>query len=287
MASYPDFICIGAQKAATTWLYEVLRRTPGVFLPAIKELHYFSEKHSEDAKRFGPRHRVEQIGHIRKYHHKKSDLTPFDRAVKAQLDHIDTDETNDDWYRSIFEFANDNQICGEICPCYMNMSMRGIRHVMSINPLMRILVLVRDPIDRAWSHMRMHKKTGVLDFDLEKLLNGQTQMGPFMRYTDYANSFERWKTMVGEGRFKAMVYDHIQENPQSAINEITKFIGIPHSESRKKLDEVVFSGKMVELPMELRAKLLRDLEPQYTYLHDLFPAQVESWITRHQNALCS
>mgnify|MGYP003645700298 FL=1 len=42
MASYPDFVCIGAQKAATTWLYNVLRRVPGVFLPAIKELHYFS-----------------------------------------------------------------------------------------------------------------------------------------------------------------------------------------------------------------------------------------------------
>lgn len=37
----PDFICIGAQKSATTWLYAQLRQHPQVFLPAIKELNFF------------------------------------------------------------------------------------------------------------------------------------------------------------------------------------------------------------------------------------------------------
>ncbi|OGT83573.1 MAG: hypothetical protein A3H91_02535 [Gammaproteobacteria bacterium RIFCSPLOWO2_02_FULL_61_13] len=37
----PDFLCIGAQKAGTTWLYENLRRHPEIFLPHRKELHYF------------------------------------------------------------------------------------------------------------------------------------------------------------------------------------------------------------------------------------------------------
>lgn len=37
----PQFICIGAQRAGTTWLYTQLRRHPNVFLPPLKELHYF------------------------------------------------------------------------------------------------------------------------------------------------------------------------------------------------------------------------------------------------------
>ena len=37
----PDFLCIGAQKAGTGWLYEQLREHPDFWMPPLKELHYF------------------------------------------------------------------------------------------------------------------------------------------------------------------------------------------------------------------------------------------------------
>src|SRR5688572_11809979 len=42
----PDFMCIGAQKAGTTWLWENLGCHPEVFLPADRYLHYF-DRHFE------------------------------------------------------------------------------------------------------------------------------------------------------------------------------------------------------------------------------------------------
>jgi hypothetical protein len=36
-----DFLCIGAQKAGTTWLYEMLRKIPQVGLPDMKEVHFW------------------------------------------------------------------------------------------------------------------------------------------------------------------------------------------------------------------------------------------------------
>lgn len=285
MTSYPDFICVGAQKAATTWLYDAMRWIPGVFLPAIKELHYFSEIHTEDARRFGPKHRVEQIGHIRAYHGAKTTRTKFEDMVLRQLDHLETDRPDDDWYRGIFGFANDQDICGEICPCYMSMPTRGIRHVMSINPLVRVLVLVRDPVDRVWSHMRMHTKIGSLDFDLDHILSGDVPLGPYMLYTDYANSMRRWKSMAGEGRFKPIVYDRIGVDPQSVLEEILEFIGAPQPITRANLTKSVFSGDKVSLPTELRAKLFTDLKPQYDFLHSIFPDQVETWVERHTMAM--
>src|SRR3984957_2732032 len=38
---FPDFLCIGAQKAGTTWLHKMLGQHPGAWLPPIKEIHYF------------------------------------------------------------------------------------------------------------------------------------------------------------------------------------------------------------------------------------------------------
>jgi hypothetical protein len=37
----PNFVCIGAQKTGTTWLYGRLRQHPQVFLPETKELNFF------------------------------------------------------------------------------------------------------------------------------------------------------------------------------------------------------------------------------------------------------
>ena len=40
---HPQFLCIGAQKAGTTWLYQNLKSHPDVWLPPIKELHFFDD----------------------------------------------------------------------------------------------------------------------------------------------------------------------------------------------------------------------------------------------------
>ena len=37
----PDFLVVGAQRAGTTWLHRVLRQHPSLWLPPVKELHYF------------------------------------------------------------------------------------------------------------------------------------------------------------------------------------------------------------------------------------------------------
>src|SRR5437762_2155968 len=39
----PDFLCIGAQKAGTTWLYQQLESHPDFWMPPFKELHYLND----------------------------------------------------------------------------------------------------------------------------------------------------------------------------------------------------------------------------------------------------
>src|SRR3954453_13745340 len=39
----PDFLCIGAHKAGSTWLYQQLDSHPDFWMPPVKELHYFDE----------------------------------------------------------------------------------------------------------------------------------------------------------------------------------------------------------------------------------------------------
>ena len=46
MMTSPTFLVIGAEKAGTTWLYDRLRRHPDIFMPDVKELHYFNHRNS-------------------------------------------------------------------------------------------------------------------------------------------------------------------------------------------------------------------------------------------------
>ncbi len=43
----PGFFCVGAQKSGTTALHHHLSRHPGVFLPSVKETHFFDDGHGE------------------------------------------------------------------------------------------------------------------------------------------------------------------------------------------------------------------------------------------------
>ena len=46
-AAGPNFLGIGAQKAGTSWLHEMLKLHPDVGLPKVKELHYWDSKRAK------------------------------------------------------------------------------------------------------------------------------------------------------------------------------------------------------------------------------------------------
>ena len=62
-------------------------------------------------------------------------------------------EYNDEWYLSLF--AGRVGISGDITPTYGLLSEADVDSMKSVIPNVKIIFLLRDPIDRAWSHMRM------------------------------------------------------------------------------------------------------------------------------------
>jgi hypothetical protein len=64
----PDFVGIGAQRAATTWAYACLREHPEVFMPEEKELHFFNSHFDKGVSwysgRFQPRAGQKRVGEI-------------------------------------------------------------------------------------------------------------------------------------------------------------------------------------------------------------------------------
>jgi len=281
----PDFLCIGAQKAGTSWLFRMLKSVPGVFVPAIKELHFFSEKCSENNTDWVPLHRKNQLEHVISYVNENNETHAFNQRLIEQFDHLAKDPVDDDWYRGVFQYAHEHEVCGEICPTYMGMPAHGINDALSINPSLKILVLIRDPIDRIWSQIRMRMAISSDNINIDTLHRNPHKLRPFLKYGDYARSFPLWNTSKNEERFKTVLFDRIAIEPESVLREILDYIGVPFPVILPELNEPVLAGKPLALPPKLRAMLFDELQPQYAFLHPYFPEQVEKWIEHHHTEM--
>jgi hypothetical protein len=62
MSQLPKFICIGAQRAGTTWLHECLSEHPDVYVPPEKELHFFDRFYDKGLDEYKDYFRVEKRG---------------------------------------------------------------------------------------------------------------------------------------------------------------------------------------------------------------------------------
>jgi len=284
MSRAPDFLCIGAQKAATTWLYAVLGSAQGVFLPAIKELNFFLECHPANTK-WAKAFRHNQVKRIRSFHFQHENMSKHELDTISQLDDLDADLVNDGWYRSVFKYADNQDICGDISPSYMCMPQDCIEHVNEINPGMKILLIVRDPLDRTWSQIRMNNRYGLLDFELDGIINDDDSLELFMEYSSYASSIPRWRSITGDDRFHAIEFDRIKQSPRAVLDEVCEFIGAEPTGVDVRIDRPMHSGDQAAIPPKLYQRLFAELEPQYEYLHTMFPVEVQAWIDRHGQAL--
>ncbi|MBC9866958.1 MAG: hypothetical protein F7O42_03600 [Opitutae bacterium] len=173
----PGFIGIGTQKTGTTWLYAQLSRHQSVWMPPIKELHYFDRSPKYPSpnglKTASP---IARIWRNEPFHRRQCRRIlrslpgcivsrRFDRigwGLRWVFGYYD-----DRWYKSLFPDVSASSISGEITPAYALLDGEDIEWMRKINPSLKIILLVRIPVDRAWSALRFYKKIGRFKKEIE------------------------------------------------------------------------------------------------------------------------
>jgi hypothetical protein len=115
----PDFFIVGAAKCGTTALYSYLETHPDIFMPTVKEPHYF-------------------------YRDFRDGTTPNDRVGAF---------ARPEYYSRLFEKASSNQLCGEASTFYM-FSRFAIANILKENPNAKLIAMVRNPMDMVVSFHR-------------------------------------------------------------------------------------------------------------------------------------
>ncbi len=221
---YPDFLGIGAQKAGTSWLHRNLARHPKIWLPPVKEVHYFDEVHIPAHRRWTPAHRQSKgSALLRNY----LDRTPVEKRGPNRIALLETfieDQVSDDWYGRLFGFARRAQICGEFTPEYSIVPEAGIRHILKLSPDEQLVLSLRDPIERCWSQIRMNdrRQNGSSLAELEQASRSMNILGR----SDYPAIIASWSRFVPSERLRIVFMDDIAGKPLQVLNEVCDFLGL-------------------------------------------------------------
>lgn len=270
----PDFLCIGAQKAGTTWLFANLSQHPNVWMPPIKELHFFDHL-------FVPQNRQWTMWHIRQ------------GASQAARWHLQTAEGNLDfgylrylsdavlenpftleWYGRMFDRpAGKGKLKGDITPEYSTIPATGIKYLRDVLGAPKFMYMIRHPVSRALSQLRMNvDRAGSVPKTSEQWREAATHWDILNR-GDYAAYIPRWISMVSKEDMLFIPYRRVSQEPEKLMAEIESFLRLQPFSGYRKLRQVVHESKKLNIPGEIVELVDRNMQRQVDFIGEHFGAE--------------
>jgi hypothetical protein len=126
------------------------------------------------------------------------------------------------WYLDQFAGAGDALAVGEISHSYLS-SPEAAARIAEFNPRMRLLVCLREPVDRAFSDYLDLVKNGQYDGPFTAALER------FPRLLDrgrYATHLQRYVALFPADQIHISLFDDLREDPQTYADEVFDFLGV-------------------------------------------------------------
>jgi len=136
-----------------------------------------------------------------------------------------------EWHLRHFRDCPPNLPCGEFSPTYFASAQARTRIAADL-PNCKIIITLRDPVERFYSHYRLLRREGWLrDETLEQAiachLRNPTCPGNMFYVSRYAEHVRAWQSVMRDGNVKVMLCDDLQADSQSFIARVCSFLEIP------------------------------------------------------------
>ncbi|GAB4231624.1 MAG: hypothetical protein Kow0032_13970 [Methyloligellaceae bacterium] len=221
------FLCVGAQKAGTTWLARMLAHHPEIFFTPVKEIHYFDHlagitQHLSKRKRRSRRRK-----------HYQRLLTQWHRfptlsAQGAWYARYMGEPLDDRWYASLFSDRRGRRLAGEATPEYAIIGTEGFEHVRRLAPDVRLIYIMRHPLTRAWSQILHHCRANALDaarLSVDEVL--AIALDPrFEAFGDYCRTIDDLHAVFAREQIWLGFYEDIHADRAAALARICAFLGV-------------------------------------------------------------
>ena len=271
----PQIVGIGAQKAGTTWLSQMLGQHPQVWLPPFKEAQFFNHRYIPDHRQWLPWH----FKRSRQNQEKKwtAKGLPVPPALDAYLLRVTRGEMfTNHWYKQVFAPAPDGTLPCDITPEYSTLPDEGVAFVAEFLPRAQFIYIIRHPVDRVISQLKMNlTRKGRKPKGVEGWM---AEIDDPVLYDrgDYATYVPRWTARLPAERLMILPFGAIAANPGAFMRRVEAHCGLDRH-SYENLATKVFPGNSaLSCPPEVRAELRRRLEPQFQFIETTFGPEFAS-----------
>lgn len=196
----PNFIIIGAAKSGTTSLYSYLQQHPSVYLSPIKETNFFATNFVNG------KPTIEEL-----------DFTP------EQAKRLTFKITNFEAYKQLFaQIDSKVKAVGEISPLYMNSS-TAAKNIKYNIPNVKLIAILRNPIDRAYSGYQMQLRNGKETRDFASNLSVEEM---YIKTGFYYNGLKRYFDIFDRSQIKVFLFEQFKQDPIKVAQKMFDFIEV-------------------------------------------------------------
>lgn len=191
----PNFICVGAQKSATTTLYTILKQHPDICLAeGKKETRFFL------------------------------DYGDYCKGIKF-------------YSKEYFSQCMGKNAIGEFCPEYMYFDYVPFRLYNELGESLKLIFILRNPIDRAYSHYLMSKRRGIEKKSFIKAIEVENDRIKINEYSKnhfsyinrgfYADQIKRYLKLFSKNNFLFIIFEEdFLSNRKSTISKLCNFLNV-------------------------------------------------------------
>jgi hypothetical protein len=193
----PNFLIIGAMKSGTTALYYYLEQHPEIYMSPVKEPNFFSSQEQENA-----------------------------------ADAV----TNIGTYQDLFRGGSGKKALGEASHSYLY-EPRAAADIKRYVPEAKLIAILRNPIDRAYSHFLHMVRTGMepLDDFAQALREEEVRIHKERTFQDYIgrglyyNQLKRYFETFPREQVRVYLYEDLSGAPLSTVQDAFRFLEVDDS----------------------------------------------------------
>jgi len=194
-----NFFIVGTPKAGTTSLYYYLEEHPEIYMSPIKETNHFSYKEIKE------------------------------QGLYYNVDYVITPEA----YQDQFSGLTNEKAVGEASVSYLFYASVPAQ-IKAYNPEARIIIVLRNPVDRGFSHYLMDKRLGFVSNTLEEIVdtghdkNSQLNLfyQQFISLGCYYEQVKRYLDTFGKNQVRVFLYEDIQSDIDEVVKQIYTFLSV-------------------------------------------------------------
>lgn len=316
MALQPDFLCIGMQRAGTEFLFNLLDASSLFWMPPIKEFHHFDGSATKSRPAFN--RTLAKAAEIRRKRGRRSTemllgQAPADDAAEAtqlfclRYEAYRQAGCSDEAYCRLFEVCPEGRLTGDITPGYSTLEPPAIARVGELLPEVAIILVIRDPVSRAWSHFNLRIRRNLersrtpppageeLAAAMHVLMTDRAELEAFLgsdsvqRRAYPSRIYRNWAEVLGAERIKLIFFEDLIGNPRQAFDSVARFVLNHRNLTADKLlacdsplPEPPGNRKEqhIRIPLEAaqRATLVETFADELAACRELFGEPVQAWL---------